>query len=167
MEYRNIPNINIENAHLMFKNFAGREGKYNRAGDRNFCIRLDDKRLVEELKRDGWNVRELQAGEPGEEPIYYISVAVSFNNVPNVPPMKVYMHTSKNAIELDEDTIESLDYAEIRNVDVTIRPYQWEVNGHTGVKAYLKTMHVTIEEDAWAQKYAEEEHPTEDVDLPF
>lgn len=167
MEYRNIPNINIEDAHIMFRNFSGREGQYNRAGNRNFCIRLDDQALVDALKRDGWNVRELQAREPGEQPAYYISVEVSFRNY----PAKVYMHTSKNVIELDENTIEALDYADIRKVDVTIRPYQWgPLNGRTGVKAYLKIMHVTIEEDVWAKKYAEEEHPTEggpDEDLPF
>lgn len=153
---RRTENLVIEGAKLIFKNFAGEESKFNRRGNRNFCVVLEQEDAMN-LMDAGWNIKELNSRED-EEPLYYLQTSVSFDNI----PPKVVLISGRTKTMLDDTTIDTLDYAEIANVDLIIRPYHWEVNGKTGIKAYLKTMYVTVEVDEFASKYEDIEE-----DMPF
>jgi hypothetical protein len=149
----------VEDARIIFRNFAGKEGPYNREGDRNFAVVLDHDTATQMLE-DGWNVKYLDAREEGEENTPYVQVSVNFKN----RPPRVVLLTSKSRTQLDEKTVDIIDWAEIQMVDLIARGYEWAVNDKTGVKAYLQSMFVTIREDALEQKYQINEHPPTNAD---
>jgi hypothetical protein len=144
----------IEDARIIFRNFAGKEGQYNREGDRNFAVVLPPD-IAKQMLEDGWNVRLLASREEGEEDTPYISVAVNFNN----RPPRVVLLTSTTRTQLNEDSVELLDWADIKSADLIARGYDWSVNNKTGTKAYLQSLFVTIEEDALERKYSIHENP--------
>jgi len=143
------PTVMVEDAKIIFRNFTGKEGPYNRKGQRNFCVILDED-VVEDLVRDGWNVKYTNPREEGDVPTPYLPVEVSYNNY----PPKITTITSTGRTILDEDMVEMLDFADIEKIDLIVNAYDWTVRDESGRKAYLKTMFVTINEDELEKKYA-------------
>lgn len=148
--HKNDNTVTIEGARIVFRNFAGKEGQYNREGDRNFAVLLDPQ-VATDLANDGWNVKALKAREEGDEDQPYLPVTVSYKG----RPPRVVMITSRGRTNLSEDEVDILDWADIENVDLIFRPYEWTVNGRSGVKAYLQSIYVTIREDELELKYAD------------
>jgi hypothetical protein len=147
---KRIPAVIFEDARVLFRNFSGKEGKYNREGDRNFCLLLDEE-TAEAMGADGWNVKYLRAREDGDVPQAYIEVAVSYRG----RPPRIVMITSRGRTNLDESMINILDWAEIEKVDLSINPYSWSVQEKSGIKAYLASFYITIHEDTLELKYAD------------
>ncbi len=166
MDQKNIGNLVIEDAQIIFRNFAGAKSQYNREGKRTFNVIIDDPDVANNLIDDGWNIKQLKPRDDDEMPKYRLEVTVTFNNF----PPNVFMVTNNNKTKLDADAIEALDYAELKTVDLVIRPYHWNVNGKQGVKAYLKTGYFVVDEetlaaeDEFSKKYSEKEYP---MAIPF
>lgn len=145
-------NVTIEDARLIFLNFAGREGRFNSQGERNFCVVLDNK-TAQQMKKDGWNVKlpkDITDPDMEQQRDPFLPVAVKFT----IKPPTVVMITSAGRRYLTEHTVEILDSMEFANVDLVVNASRWDVNEKTGIKAYLKSIYVTIEEDDLARKYA-------------
>jgi hypothetical protein len=146
--------ITIEDAELVWPNFKGKEGRFNRDGQKTFCIFLPEAE-VDGLKANLWNVKYTNPREDDEDHVIrpYLPVEARFD--PKPPKIVMITNEGKTRTFLDEDSVEVLDYADIKTVDVVLNPYDWTMpNGDTGRKAYLKTMFVTINEDALERKYA-------------
>ena len=148
--------LQIDDARIIFKNFEGRVkhmrgDKFNREGDRNFSLLIEDENTANALIKEGWNVKIKPGREEGDDPFMRLPVKVKFTDYgPNV-----YLITGNRRNELDEESISCLDNIEIESVDMDIRPYDWEVNGRTGRTAYLQSMEVVQRIDRFAARYSE------------
>lgn len=155
---QNVPNLVVENAHLMFKNFSGREDTYNAAGMRNFCLIINQD-VADAMKAQGWNIKFLKPKEPGDVPVPYIKVNVSYKQT--APKIYLIAGPGGQKTALTEDNVNQLDTAELINVDCEISPYEWAPGKLSG---YLKTMYATIRPDPFAEKYS---NPSTEGDLPW
>ena len=148
-----LNNLTIENARIFFKDFSA-AGPFAGGTKRTFCVEIPEE-MVESLQRDGWNVKSRESRNDPDAVTWYLKVEASYRARP--PKVVCIPNITRRKVFLNEQTIDSLDYVEILNVDLTINPYVWEANGNTGVKAYLGTMYVTIAEDPLDAKYADGE----------
>ena len=155
MSDRDRDEITIENAKLIWTNFEGRPTQWTK-DERYFHVIIPEED-VEEFVNRGYNVKIKEPKYEDQQPFHHLKVKVRFDNYP--PLVKLY--NGKAVSLLDEDTVKELDYAEFKEVEVTFGPSHWNVNGKSGVSAYLRKLQVAIKEDAFMAKYGEEEAPFE------
>lgn len=162
----NSGTVIMEDAHIVFRNFAGKEGIYNREGDRNFCVILDPE-IAEAMLEDGWNVKQLKEREEGVPGDFYIQVSLKYwgRDGRKLRPPLVVLRSSQGRVNLHEAECELLDWVDIANVDTIIRPNHYDVNGKKGVKAYLKTLFIDVNEDYLELKYADDEVASEPLQI--
>lgn len=138
--------LQIDDARIIYRNFAGRGDKYNREGDRNFAVVIPDEEMANELTNLGWNVKIKPPREDGDMPFMYLPVKVKFND----RGPDVYLKTGNVQNRLDEESVGLLDNIDIIGVDLDIRPFDWDVNGKQGRTAYLKSIRVIQDVDRFA-----------------
>ena len=152
---RAFPNgyLEINDARIIWKNFAGRGDRFNREGDRNFHLVIPTQEDCDMLRADtneygdGWNVKIKPPREEGDTPFMHMLVKVKFTGRgPNV-----YLVSGNKTVELNEDTISCLDEIDILSCDMDIRPYDDKLpNGNTFRTAYLSAMRVYQRVDRFA-----------------
>lgn len=142
--------LQIDDAKIIYRNFAGAGSKFNREGDRNFAVVIEDEAIANELTEAGWNVKIKPPRDEDDTPFMYLPVKVKFND----RGPSVYLKSGPaNCVRLDEESVSCLDDIDILSVDLDIRPFDWEVNGKQGRTAYLQSIHVTQEVDRFAERY--------------
>lgn len=141
--------LQIDDARIIHRNFAGEGSKFNREGDRNFSLVIEDEDIAKQLADEGWNVKIKPPRDEDDTPFMYLPVKVKFNDRgPNI-----YLKSGNApATLLDEESVSCLDNIDILGVDLDIRPFDWEVNGKVGRTAYLQSMCVTQEVDRFAER---------------
>lgn len=147
----------VEDGRIIFRNFAGKESQYNRKGVRTFAVILPED-VAQEMLADGWNVKWPKPGLDGEVGDPFVRVEVRYD----IRPPRVVLLTETTRTQLDEDSVELLDWANIKYVDLIARGSFWSNNGKSGLKAYLQSLFITIEEDALEKKYEIYENPPTD-----
>lgn len=150
--------IEFPNCRIGFKNFKGEKGTYNKKGDRNFVVFIEDPEFAQLLDSEGWNVKypkplpDLDPEEDTRQP--YLPIKVSFDNV---PPKVVLIRESASGQQttqnLEEDTIGLLDDMQFDLIDLFVRPYAYDVNGNTGISAYCSQLYLTARSVGFESKY--------------
>lgn len=166
-----IPDLSIRNANIGTgngRNFAGKKRvvngqTVNAEGMRNFLLLLDDDELVRNMQEDGWNVKFTKPRDPDDKPVAYISVDASFGKY----PPEVYKKTPNGKpVKLEEEDMAGLDDDKFIEAHVVVHPRRYDVQGRTGVKAYLRRLLVTVADDEFSDYFGNTEIGG-DGDLPF
>lgn len=152
---RNNPSdLMIEDAKLLFTNFAGSPTRYNsEGGKREFSVALP-LNLVEDLEKDGWNVKYRKNADGEFDPERpYLGVKVSYK----FRPPAIWLIAGGRKQLMTEDTVGTLDNITIKTTDVVIHPSVYDVRGQQGISAYVKELYVVMDDESasFASKYAD------------
>lgn len=153
------PQVAIEGARLVFKNFQGAEARWNgkiinEQGRRNFSVVLSNPQQVRELVESGWNVKfPKERDDIDPEDVYEPTLKVNVTMGSKIPPrIKQINAETGQVITLDEDDLAVLDFSNVTNADVVIRGWEYEPGK---MAAYLVALYATVENvDPFAEKYA-------------
>ncbi|QGZ17268.1 hypothetical protein SEA_GIANTSBANE_64 [Arthrobacter phage Giantsbane] len=152
---KRLENLMVEDARILFRNFAGEERQFNPAGERNFTLVIDND-IAPAMLNDGWNIKYLKPREEGDDPQAILRVKVSYKRK---PPTIVLISSKSNGEKvrqtLPEDLIDMLDYIDIAKVDLIVNPSWYDFNGRQGYSAYLKSIYVTMLQDDLEKKYSD------------
>lgn len=146
---KRVDDIIIRDAKVRYRNFSGKGDNYTPAGIRTFTVFLDDD-LGNTLRDEGWNVKwKISKKRPDDPPQAQLKVTVSYRQT----PPNIVTITGRGRRDLNEDTVKSLDFADVKQWNLVITPSYWKVNDKRGIKAYLKSLVAWQREDELEADY--------------
>lgn len=169
MSKQRLENLIVGDAKIMWRNFSGAQTEFNPAGIRNFHVRFQ-KEDAEALAQNGWNIKAYipKNAESDDDVVYHLKVAVRYNDRnPRLNPRIWFVNGHGKKVQATEQTVGMLDAERLEKVDLVIRPSVWEVNGKSGIKAYLDVGYFVIEEDPFSAQYEDGYSQYDDEDVPF
>lgn len=134
--------VKVENARIVFRNFAGKERKNNKEGERTFCVVLDDA-TAEQLIKYKWDVQYIPGINDEDKPTPYVQVTID----PNAFFPSIVLLDAMCRKIVDEESVTRLNKEKILRADVTMVGYPWVVGSHRSVRVYLEELIATIEEN--------------------
>lgn len=157
--------LQVDDARIVYRNFEGRPGPYNREGDRSFSLVIPNEEIRNALLADenefgaSWNLKIKPPRDDGDEPFVTLPVKVRYNGTNRDP--NVYLVSGDSMVRLTEETVGKLDSVDILRVDLDINSSDNIVNGRPYRAAYLKAIKVVQDIDRFGLEFAEMEHPEE------
>lgn len=133
--------LKVNHAVIMYRNFSGAPGKFTpQGGKRTFNLVLSAD-IAQELKEQGWNVKEKPPRDVDEDWLYTTEIVINTNSP---KPPHLYLCYEKNGesfmTRLPEESFGLLDNGEFSNIDLIINPWQHTKSKDYTVKGYLHTM---------------------------
>lgn len=145
--------VELRGVQITYRNFEGREEMYNREGDRNFHVILDEA-SANILEAEGYNIKRKPPKEEGGDWFFTLKVKVNFKGRP--PTVALVSKTKQTRNTLSPDTVMLADHADFESIDLEISPYDWKLKtGETGRTAYLQTFYGILFESPLDQLYAQ------------
>lgn len=161
---KKLDRVKLDSCEIIFRNFSGTGGKFNPEGNRNFCVILSEEE-GNALQTAGWNVKRRPPREDGEQLPPYLKVNIGKDSFEK-GRTKIYRmdvdtqgkprrDANGDIVKavLDPQTVGGLDSAYIVDAQVILSPYFYDIQGRSGISAYVDEMTVVVQMDPWTAKY--------------
>lgn len=162
---KKFDNIIIEDAEIIFRDFKGEQGNYP-----SFAVKIPDE-VAPELMNIGWPVKQYQPRDEDADPFYLMNVKVRYRTASGddfCAPEEVMVVINGKRTYINEDTVRTLQHLTFKKVDVEIEWYPWKYQNRSGDGAQLERLYIVAENESRLQaKWAEEEFPGEEDEMPF
>lgn len=148
----NVRPLILNNANIGYKNFGGRVNPMNKYGERSFVIFFDDEE-AKMMEDQGWNIKwpKEKLDNPESEKQAFLPVKIRFKTRDGRPTsLKIVKIVGDNHSLLGEEDAGDLDKVRLLNVDLRIRPFEFEPGRYS---AFLDTLYATVEMDPFMEKY--------------